>query len=142
MWRPPPPTNAHMHMHIHTRTQAAMSMRLLPKIIIMIHKAVALLPGTLFSFPSLSVHTARNKMRPESRGTSTLHKIKGSIINTTFLVFYCFVTQIKNSNLELSDVACRLSNEVTAERMNTNYNRVILDHFQSFSHTELKQTAN
>ena len=36
--------------------------------------------------------------------------------------------KIKNSDLELSDVACRLSNKATAERMNTKHhpNRVIL----------------
>ena len=43
-------------------------------------------------------------------------------------LFYCYITQIKNSDLELSDVACRLSNKATAERMNTKHypNRVIL----------------
>ena len=41
-------THAHARTHIHTRTQAAMSMRLLPKI--MIHKAVALLPGPCSAF--------------------------------------------------------------------------------------------
>ena len=41
-----------------------------------------------FSFPSLSVHTARNKMQSESRVTSTLHKIKGCIINRTILLLH------------------------------------------------------
>ena len=43
-------------------------------------------------------------------------------------LFHCYITQIKNSDLELSDVACRLSNKATAERINTKHhpNRVIL----------------
>ena len=78
-------------------------------------------------------------MQPESRGTSTLHKIKGSIINRTILVLYCYVIQIKNSDLELSDVADRLSNEVTAERMNTkHYNRVILIFSPSPTHEQYR----
>ena len=78
----------------------------------------SLVARPLFSFSSLSVHTARNKMQSESRATSTLHKIKGGIINRTILVFCCYVTKIKNSDLEFSDVACKLSNKAVAERMN------------------------
>ena len=48
----------------------------------MIHKTVA---RSFFSFPSLLVHTARNKMQTESRATPTLHRIEGSIINRTIL---------------------------------------------------------
>ena len=67
------------------------------------------------------------------QATSTLYKIKGSMIKRTILMFYCYVTQIKNSDFELSDVACRLSNKATAERMNTKHypNWVIL----IFSHS-------
>ena len=111
----------------------------------------SLIARPLFSFPSLSVialgpgneaisvHTARDKTQSESRATSTLHKIKGSIINRIILVFYCYITQIKKSDPELSDVACRLSNKVTAERMNTKHypNGVIF--ILSPPYTELKQ---
>ena len=49
----------------------------------------SLIARPLFSFPSLSVHTAINKMQDERRVASTL---LGSIINRTILVFYCYVT--------------------------------------------------
>ena len=49
---------------------------------------------------------------------------------------YCYITQIKNSDLEYSDVACRLSNKATAEKMNTKQhpNRVILIFSPSLTH--------
>ena len=120
--------------HMHTHTQAGMTCQWDFFLRSYDTQNCSLIARPLFSFPSLSVHTARNKMQSESRATSTLHKIKGSIINRTILVFYCFVTQIKNSDLELLDVACRLSNEVTAERMNTNYIWVILIFSPSRTH--------
>ena len=80
-------------------------------------------------------------MQSESRGTSTLHKIKGSKINRTISVFYCYIMHTKNPDLELSDIACRLSNKATAERMNTKHypNRVILIFSPSLTH-ELYRT--
>ena len=40
-----------------------------------IHKTVASMPG-IVRFPSLSVHTGRNKMQCESRAIQILHKIQ------------------------------------------------------------------
>ena len=44
----------------------------------------SLVARPLFSFPSLSEHTARNKMQSESRAAPILHEIKGSIIKRLF----------------------------------------------------------
>ena len=113
------PWHAHMHINTtHTHKQWDFFLRSYGT------QNCSLVTRPLFSFPSLSVRAARKKMQSESRATSTLHK--GSIINRTILLLHH--TNIKNSDLELSDVAFRLSNKTTAERMNTKHypNRVIL----------------
>ena len=56
-------------------------------------------------WPAPPTHTC---MHTACRTTPTLHKIQGSTINRIILVFYWEVTQIKNSDLELSDIACTL----------------------------------
>ena len=78
--------NTHAHTHTCTHTRAPM-LRLF--FLRSYDTQNCLVARPLFSFPSLSVHTARNKMQSESRATPTLHKIKGSIIDRTIRVFYC-----------------------------------------------------
>ena len=143
MWKTSPCTHTHTHarthtthtthMHVHTRTQAAMSMRLFLRSydtqncsLVAFHHFQYILQETKYS------------LREGSRATSTLHKIRGSIINMQNYSSVLFLRHT-NSDLELSDVACRLSNKATAERMNTKHypNWVILIFSPSPTH-ELK----
>ena len=73
------------HTHMHTHIQAPM----LTSLVFLRSydtQNCSLVSMPLFSFPSLSEHTAQNKMQSESRATPTLHEIKESIIKK---LFYC-----------------------------------------------------
>ena len=125
MWKTsPPPHTRSMHTHTcthtctHTHTSNYVDGTSFP---IRSYDTQNCSPVARPCFPSLSEHTAWNKMQLESRATPPLHELKSSITKITILVFYCYVTQIKNSDLELLDVACRLSNKATARRMNTKH---------------------
>ena len=145
--RPPPPTHARTyttHMRVHTRHAHTHTHDQLCRWDFFLRsydtQNCSLVAMPLFSFQSLLVHTARNKFKMHS--TSTLYKIKGSIINRTILMFYCYFTQIKNSDLELSDVACTPTKQLQKEWTPN----IILTGWSSFSvllphmnHTELKQ---
>ena len=124
--------------HMHTHTRAAMPCQWDFFLRSYDTQNCSLVARPLFSLSSLSVHTVRNKMQSESRAISTLHKLKGSIINRTILMFYCYVTQIKNSDLELSEVACRKNEHQTLSSWSSGWSSLsaLLPHIK---YTELKQ---
>ena len=66
-----------------------------------------LIPRPVHSFPSLSVHTASNKKLTGNRAMATVHQIKESIANQQN--YSGVLLQYNNSDLELSNIVCRLS---------------------------------
>ena len=82
--RPPPPTQ-HTHTHPSTHADETCYLRSYDT------QNCSLVARPLFSFPSLSGHTAQNnRMQSDSRATPTLREGKGSIIKR---LFWCCIAK-------------------------------------------------